>query len=72
MSDGRKAWADELEETARREHAARIDALGGYAVADIVDNALARVRYLRGLDIALTRNQHSAIDELARQLEKLK
>lgn len=72
MSDGRRAWADEMEEKAMREHAARIDALGSYAVAAIADEALARVRFLRSLDIALTRNQHSAIDELSRLLEKLK
>ena len=71
MSDGRKAMAEEAEQAAFDEHAARIRAMSPYAIAETVEKLRDCIRALDDPGRSATRREWAILGEMQVLIKKL-
>lgn len=72
MSSGQAAWDDERDEVAHREHTERLRALGPDKILTIVDKIHEHLQYLEAASPALPRSGWYRLDEMRKELSKLR
>lgn len=72
MSSGQKAWHDEQVEAAHEAHKNRLEILGFYAIANVVDEITNQLRNFEADNPSLPRASWARLDEIKRLLGDLK
>jgi len=71
MSSGQAAWHDEQVSSAHEAHKNRLEQKGYYAIANIVDDIAAQLRYFEGDSPSLPRASWQRLDLIKEKLRSL-